>query len=101
MASHYHPEFVVNVKETGHILLVNYEDIKNLQVTDIEGERFLHDGGFDSTGRYFLVAANARDKVAVVDTKERKLVTVLPSGGVKPHPGRGANIVHPKYGPYG
>jgi nitrite reductase (NO-forming)/hydroxylamine reductase len=99
VASHYHPEFVVNVKETGHILLVNYEDIKNLQVTDIEGERFLHDGGFDSTGRYFLVAANARDKVAVVDTKERKLVTVLPSGGVKPHPGRGANIVHPKYGP--
>ena len=45
VASHYHPEFVVNVKETGHILLVNYEDIKNLQVTDIEGERFLHDGG--------------------------------------------------------
>ena len=26
VASHYHPEFVVNVKETGHILMVNYED---------------------------------------------------------------------------
>jgi len=99
VASHFRPEFVVNVKETGKVLMIDYSDIKNLNVTEIEAERFLHDGGFDSTGRYFLVAANARDKVAVIDTKEDKLVTVLETGGVKPHPGRGANIVHPVYGP--
>lgn len=99
VASHYHPEFIVNVKETGHILMVNYSDLKNLKVTDIEAERFLHDGGFDSTGRYFLVAANARNKVAVVDTKEDRLVALIDTKGIKPHPGRGANIVHPKYGP--
>ena len=98
VASHYNPEFVVTVKETGHILMVNYEDMKNLKVTAIEAERFLHDGGFDSTGRYFLVAANARDKVAVVDTKEGKLVALVETG-IKPHPGRGANFVHPKFGP--
>ncbi|HSR72739.1 MAG TPA: cytochrome D1 domain-containing protein [Kiloniellales bacterium] len=98
VASHFHPEFVVNVKETGHILMVNYEDIENLQVTAIEAERFLHDGGFDSTGRYFLVAANARDTVAVVDTKDDKLVKLIKTG-IKPHPGRGANFVHPEYGP--
>ncbi|MDH3917669.1 MAG: nitrite reductase, partial [Rhodospirillales bacterium] len=98
VASHYAPEFVVTVKETGHILMVNYEDIKNLKVTTIEAERFLHDGGFDSTGRYFLVAANARNTVAVVDTKENKLVALIETG-TKPHPGRGANFVHPKYGP--
>ncbi|MDJ0611324.1 MAG: cytochrome D1 domain-containing protein [Kiloniellales bacterium] len=98
VASHYNPEFVVNIKETGHILMVNYQDIKNLKVTAIEAERFLHDGGFDSTGRYFLVAANARDKVAVVDTKEDKLVALIETG-IKPHPGRGANFVHPKHGP--
>jgi nitrite reductase (NO-forming)/hydroxylamine reductase len=98
VASHYNPDFVVNVKETGQILMVNYSDIKNLNVITIEAERFLHDGGFDSTGRYFLVAANARDTVAVVDTKDRKLVTLIKTG-VKPHPGRGANFVHPKFGP--
>ena len=98
VASHYNPEFVVNVKETGHILMVNYEDIKNLKVTSIAAERFLHDGGFDSTGRYFLVAANARNKVAVVDTKEGKLMALVETGP-KPHPGRGANIKHPTFGP--
>ncbi len=99
VASHFHPEFVVNVKETGHILLVDYSDIKNLKTIDIPAERFLHDGGFDSTGRYFLVAANARNRIAIVDTKEDKLVAVINSGGQRPHPGRGANIIHPKYGP--
>ncbi|MFO0996975.1 MAG: cytochrome D1 domain-containing protein [Alphaproteobacteria bacterium] len=98
VASHFHPEFVVNIKETGKIQMVNYSDIKNLKITEIAAERFLHDGGFDSTGRYFLVAANARDTVAVVDTKEDKLVALIKTGG-KPHPGRGANFVHPKFGP--
>jgi nitrite reductase (NO-forming)/hydroxylamine reductase len=99
VASHFAPEFIVNVKETGLIKLVNYEDINNLKVTTIEAERFLHDGGFDSTGRYFLVAANARDTLAVVDTKEGRLVSLIKDAGIKPHPGRGANFEHPEYGP--
>ena len=98
LASHYKPEFVVNVKETGQILMVNYQDLNNLNVTTIKAERFLHDGGFDSTQRYFLVAANARDTIAVVDTKESKLVSLVKVGKT-PHPGRGANFVHPKFGP--
>lgn len=98
VASHFQPEFVVNVKETGRILLVNYSDLKNLNVTSIAAERFLHDGGFDSSGRYFLVAANARDTIAVVDTKDRKLVSLIKVGKT-PHPGRGANFAHPKFGP--
>ncbi|MDH3230698.1 MAG: nitrite reductase [Alphaproteobacteria bacterium] len=98
VASHYRPEFIVNVKETGHVLMVDYSDLKNLKVTDIEADRFLHDGGFDSSGRYFLVAANARNKVAVVDTQENKLVALIETG-TTPHPGRGANFVHPEFGP--
>nr|WP_319947421.1 cytochrome D1 domain-containing protein [uncultured Shimia sp.] len=99
VASHYRPEFIVNVKETGKILLVDYSDIKNLKVTEIEAERFLHDGGFDSTKRYFLTAANARGKVAVIDTKEGTLTAITETGGQTPHPGRGANLMHPTFGP--
>ncbi len=99
VASHYRPEFVVNVKETGKILLVDYSDIKNLKVTEIEAERFLHDGGFDSSKRYFLTAANARNKLVVIDTKKGALTTIFESGGEKPHPGRGANLNHPEHGP--
>ena len=99
VASHFRPEFIVNVKETGKVLMIDYSDIRNLKVTEIEAERFLHDGGFDASGRYFLVAANARDKVAVIDTREDKLVSVIETGGKTPHPGRGANFVHPLYGP--
>jgi len=98
VASHEHPEFIVNVKETGKILLVNYEDIDNLSVTTIPAARFLHDGGWDATHRYFLTAANKSDKIAVVDSKERKLAALIDVTKI-PHPGRGANFVHPKYGP--
>ncbi len=98
VGSHYNPEFVVNIKETGKIQIVNYQDLKNLKITEIESAQFLHDGGFDSTGRYFLVAANASNKVAVVDTKENKLAALVEVGKT-PHPGRGANFVHPKFGP--
>ena len=98
VASHKHPEFVVNVKETGKILMVNYEDLDNLKVTSIAAARFLHDGGFDASGRYFLVAANASNKVAVVDTQTNTLVALIETG-TTPHPGRGANFVHPEFGP--
>jgi nitrite reductase (NO-forming) / hydroxylamine reductase len=99
LASHYKPEFIVNVKETGKILMVDYTDLKNLKTTEIEAERFLHDGGLDSTHRYFITAANARGKLVVIDTKESKLVTITETGGQTPHPGRGANFVHPDFGP--
>jgi nitrite reductase (NO-forming)/hydroxylamine reductase len=98
VSSHYNPTFVVNVKETGKVLMVNYRDLDNLTVTEIDSALFLHDGGLDSSGRYFLVAANASNKIVVIDTKENKLVKIIEVGAT-PHPGRGANFVHPKFGP--
>jgi nitrite reductase (NO-forming)/hydroxylamine reductase len=98
VASHQHPDFIVNVKETGKIMLVNYEDIENLKITEIGAARFLHDGGWDSTKRYFLTAANQSDKIAIVDSKERKLAALVDVQKI-PHPGRGANFVDPKFGP--
>jgi nitrite reductase (NO-forming)/hydroxylamine reductase len=98
VASHEHPEFIVNVKETGKILLVNYEDIENLSVTTIGAARFLHDGGWDSTKRYFMTAANQSNKIAVIDSKDRKLVALTDVTKI-PHPGRGANLNDPEFGP--
>jgi nitrite reductase (NO-forming)/hydroxylamine reductase len=98
VASHFKPEFVVNVKETGQTLLVDYRDIEALKVTTIGTARFLHDGGFDSSKRYFMVAANQSNKIAAVDLKEGKLQALINVGKI-PHPGRGANFNHPKFGP--
>ena len=98
VASHFKPQWIVNVKETGLVWLVDYSDIKNLKITEIEADLFLHDGGWDSTKRYFLVAANQRNKIAVIDAKDEKLVKLVEVGKI-PHPGRGANWEDPKYGP--
>ncbi|MCC0062682.1 MAG: c-type cytochrome [Defluviimonas sp.] len=99
LASHYKPEFIVNVKETGKIIMVDYTDLKNLKTVEIEAERFLHDGGLDGSHRYFITAANARGKLVVIDTKESKLAAITETGGQTPHPGRGANFTHPVHGP--
>lgn len=98
VASHFRPEFVVNIKETGKAHLVDYTDLHNLKITEIEMARFLHDGGWDASKRYFLVAANQSNKVAVIDAKEGKRAALVDVGKI-PHPGRGTNFVHPKYGP--
>ena len=98
VASHYKPEFIVNVKETGKILLVDYSDLKALKTTEIDAARFLHDGGWDMSKRYFMVAANQSNKIAAVDAKEGKLAALIEVGKI-PHPGRGATFVDPKFGP--
>ncbi len=107
VASQSRPQWVVNVKETGQVWLVDYSDPKNPTIKMLEAERFLHDGGWamawDGNERvglspYFLVAANMRNKIVVVNTKDEKIEAIIPVG-TKPHPGRGANWVHPEYGP--
>ncbi len=98
VASHEHPEFIVNVKETGKILLIDYSDLDALAVTTLEAARFLHDGGWDSSHRYFLTAANKSNKIAVVDSKDREMEALVDATEI-PHPGRGANFLDPVYGP--
>lgn len=103
VADHHHPTWVVNVKETGQMWLVDYSalegDAPSLKVDIIDAERYLHDGGWDLSKRYFLVAANAKHKIAVIDTQTQKLIALVDTNGNTPHPGRGANIDHPEHGP--
>lgn len=98
LASVYHPEWIVNIKETGLTWIVNYSDLKNLSIKQIETSRFLHDGGLDSTHRYFLVAANQSNQIAVIDLENDTLSGIVDVGKI-PHPGRGANWIDPEYGP--
>ena len=98
VGSHFKPEFVVNVKETGKTLMVDYSDLNALKTTEIGSAPFLHDGGLDSTKRYFMVAANNSNKISVFDLKDSKLAAIVDVGKI-PHPGRGANFIHPKFGP--
>ena len=100
VASHYDPLWILNIKEAGQVWLVDYSKVDKgtVSIDMIDAERYLHDGGWDLSKRYFLVAANMRNKIVVVDTKEKKLAAIV-KVGTKPHPGRGANINHPKYGP--
>lgn len=98
VASDFKPEWIINVKEIGQIWLVNYADPQAPQIKMLQAARFLHDGGWDATHRYFLVAANQSNKVAVVDAQEGRMVALVDTPKI-PHPGRGANWVDPEFGP--
>ncbi len=78
--------------------MVDYSNLDSLKVTEIGSAPFLHDGGWDSSKRYFMVAANQSNKIAVIDAKEGRLAAVTEVGKI-PHPGRGANFIHTKFGP--
>ena len=98
VGSHQHPEFIVNIKETGKVRLVNYENLDAISTVEIDTSRFLHDGGWDAPGRYFLTASNESNQIVVIDAQERELEAIVDVGKI-PHPGRGANFVDPEFGP--
>ncbi|MCP5205956.1 MAG: c-type cytochrome [Hahellaceae bacterium] len=94
------PTFIVAIKELGQMWQVDYSDLVNLRIEQIDTAKFLHDGFFDPSGRYFQIAANASNKMVVVDTKERKLEKIIDVASL-PHPGPGANWIDEKCGPVG
>lgn len=97
IASHSQPVWMLALKESGFVGIVDYSQEGFPLARRIPAERFLHDGGWDHTGRYFLVAANMRNSMAVIDVERQEFVTKFETGN-KPHPGRGANWEDPEYG---
>lgn len=103
-ASETDPFWVINLKEAGWVFLIDYTDPRKPKEIRLKAENFLHDGGWvrlpgSHEHRYFLVAANGKDRVCVVDVKLKKVQQPCIKVDKVPHPGRGANFVHPKYGP--
>lgn len=104
VASEEKPFWVINLKEAGWVYLVDYSNPRDPKETRLKADNFLHDGGWvtipgQKEKRYFMVAANAKNKMCVVDTVEKKVLQPCIDVAAIPHPGRGANIVDPKYGP--
>ena len=97
VASEFAPVWVVNQKESGYVGIVDYSQEGAPLVANIEAARFLHDGGWDHTKRFFMTAANASNKIVVVDVQEQTREAIIDVGNV-PHPGRGANWEDPVYG---
>ena len=94
------PTWLVAMKELGQMWQVDYSDLDNLKTSKINSAKYLHDGFYDPTGRYFQIAANASNKMVVVDTETQKLEAMI-DVDKKPHPGPGANWIDPKCGPVG
>jgi nitrite reductase (NO-forming)/hydroxylamine reductase len=96
-ASHTKPLWVVALKESGYVGIVDYSLAGHPMTSKLATEKFLHDGGFDHTGKYFMVAANSSNKMVVIDVDTPAFVTSFFTG-IRPHPGRGANWIDPDYG---
>ncbi|MFW2438334.1 MAG: cytochrome D1 domain-containing protein [Arenicellales bacterium] len=94
------PTWLVAAKELGQMWQVDYSDLENLKTTKINTAKFLHDGFYDPTGQYFQIAANASNKMVVIDTVSQKLEAMI-DVDKKPHPGPGANWIDPECGPVG
>ncbi len=92
------PTWLVAAKELGQMWQVDYSDLDNMKITKINSAKFLHDGFFDPTGRYFQIAANASDKMVIIDSVTQKLEAMI-DVDKKPHPGPGANWNDEKCGP--
>jgi nitrite reductase (NO-forming)/hydroxylamine reductase len=97
VASEFAPVWVVNQKESGYVGIVDYSQEGAPLVANIATAKFLHDGGWDHTKRYFMTAANASNKIVIVDVQDQTLEALIDVGSV-PHPGRGANWEDPVYG---
>ena len=92
--------WLVSAKELGQMWQVDYSDLDNLKIVKMDTAKYLHDGFYDPTNRYFQIAANASNKMVVVDTVDQKLEAMIDVDS-KPHPGPGANWIDPKCGPVG
>ncbi len=92
--------FWVAMKELGQMWQVDYTDLDNLDITYVNSAKFLHDGFFDPTGNYFQIAANASNKMVIVDSNTGKLEAMIDVDKL-PHPGPGANWNDDKCGPVG
>ncbi|HEY5996935.1 MAG TPA: cytochrome D1 domain-containing protein [Candidatus Deferrimicrobiaceae bacterium] len=100
VSSRNNPVWALCLKESGHVGIVDYSDPAGLNfplVSTIPAAKFMHDGGFDHTGNYFLAMANASNQIVVINLQTQTREAIINSG-LTPHPGRGVNWQDPEFG---
>jgi nitrite reductase (NO-forming)/hydroxylamine reductase len=97
VGSHFKPEFVVNVKETGKTLMVDYSNIDALKITEIGSARSCTTAAGLAPSATSWWRPTRATRLRVIDP--RTASWRAGRRGQDPHPGRGANFVHPKFGP--
>jgi len=96
IGSRVRPEFISQIKETGHVYLFPYDRTDRLEVKDLETARELRAGSFATDGRYYLTPADT-NAISVIDTEQQTVAAEIPArvfGG-----GTGTSYIDPDYGP--
>ncbi|HSJ58194.1 MAG TPA: cytochrome D1 domain-containing protein [Anaerolineae bacterium] len=83
------PYFILALKEAGQMWRIDYSQ-PDFPVDKLEGVgNILHDGFLSPDNRYFYIASQQDDWMAVIDVASWELVAQIPTG-ITPHPGSGA-----------
>ena len=83
------PYFILALKEAGQMWRIDYSkpDFPIDKVEDVGN--ILHDGFLSPDNKFFYIASQVDNWMAVIDVEEWKLVAKIPTGDT-PHPGSGA-----------
>ncbi len=83
------PYFLIALKEAGQIWRIDFSD-PDFPIDKIEDVgNILHDGFLSPDNKYFYVASQTDNWMAVIDVENAELVEKIPTGDT-PHPGSGA-----------
>lgn len=83
------PYFIIGLKEAGQVWRINWAE-PDFPIDRVEGVgHILHDGFLSPDNRYFYIAAQMDDWMAVIDVENWTLAGTIATG-LTPHPGSGA-----------
>ena len=83
------PYFLIALKEAGQVWRIDYSD-PSFPITKVANVgHILHDGFLSADNKYFYLASQVDDWMAVIDVAKMEVVERIPTGDT-PHPGSGA-----------
>lgn len=82
--------FIIALKEAGQVWIIDYKNKNFPIIATIENVgRILHDGWLTEDERYFMIASQKDNTIAIIDLEALSLIKKLPTPPT-PHPGPGS-----------